>query len=178
MYNNYYNNYEDEEPLLDTYDEGRDYTSRERERLADEWLRRDSRAETCRECRGYGEPTGSIETREQAPKDRQGNRLSIDFPEYECKNGHRWFAGEGKARGIDGDNPILFEEHFQQRRRREIYTSQGVPDPSIVTGLYNRSHPLGRKINSDEQRKRNGASYYRAVDPTVIAFIAGVLSWL
>lgn len=45
--------------------------------------------------------------------------------------------------------------------RREIYCSVGVPEPHIVKGIYWRTHPNGRKVNSDDQRRRNGASYYR-----------------
>jgi hypothetical protein len=67
----------------------------------------------------------------------------------------------GKERGIGGENPILFQEHEQARKRREIYTEGGTPDPSLVSGLYNRTHPQGRKVNSEEARKRHGASYYR-----------------
>lgn len=67
----------------------------------------------------------------------------------------------GKERGIGGDNPILFQEHEQARKRREIYTENGVPDPSLVSGLYNRTHPQGRKVNTDEARRKHGASFYR-----------------
>lgn len=67
----------------------------------------------------------------------------------------------GKERGIGGKDPILFEEHFYMRRRREIYTESGTPDPGLVIGMYHRTHPQGRKVNSEEQRKRNGASFYR-----------------
>ena len=64
----------------------------------------------------------------------------------------------GKPNGLQG---LLFEEHLYSRRRREIYNINGVPDPSIVSGMYWRSHPQGRKVNSNEARKGNGASYYR-----------------
>lgn len=67
----------------------------------------------------------------------------------------------GKRRGIDGENPILFAEHEYARKRREIFTESGTPDPSLVSGIYNRTHPQGRKVNSEEQRRRNGASFYR-----------------
>ena len=71
----------------------------------------------------------------------------------------------GKVRGIGGENPILFAEHIYARKRREIYpkseAANGVVDPSIQQGIYNRQHPEGRKVNSEEQRSRNGASYYR-----------------
>jgi len=66
-----------------------------------------------------------------------------------------------KERGIAGDDPILFEEHIHQRRRREILNENGVPDPSLASGLYFRTHPEGRKVNSEEARKKHGASYYR-----------------
>lgn len=67
----------------------------------------------------------------------------------------------GKERGIGGENPILFAEHLYQRQKREILNENGVPEPGLVQGIYYRAHPEGRKINSEEQRKRNGASYYR-----------------
>lgn len=144
------------------YEEGRnDYTNKQLNQLADDLLRDDAKTELCRECESRGEETGTIRSAKQEVEDGEGNELIIDFPEYECKNGHRWFKGEGKARGIGGEDPILFEEHLQQRRRREIYNAIGTPDPSIVAGIYNRTHPQGRKVNSDSQRKKNGASYYR-----------------
>lgn len=67
----------------------------------------------------------------------------------------------GKERGIGGENPILFAEHLYQRQKREILNENGVPEPGLVQGIYYRAHPEGRKINSEEQRKRNGASYFR-----------------
>lgn len=149
------------------YDADKDYSRWELEQLANQLLRDDSRAELCRECETYGDPTGHVESQAQyndddSPKlDDDGLQLYVDFPELECENGHRWYQGEGKARGIGGDNPILFEEHLQSRKRREIYTTIGTPDPSIVAGMYNRTHPQGRKVNSKEQRKRNGASFFR-----------------
>lgn len=66
----------------------------------------------------------------------------------------------GKKRGLRGKDPILFEEHIYQRRRREILNQNGVPEPGLVQGLYWRSHPEGRKVNSPEARKR-GAGHYR-----------------
>lgn len=146
--------------------EGRQYTGRQLELIADEILREDTRTELCRECledgiSEKGHETGIVEPKTQNAKDGSGTTLVLDFPELECVNGHTWFKGEGKSRGIDGENPILFEEHFASRKRREIYNSVGVPDPSIQRGLYNRVHPQGRKVNTDEQRRKNGASFYR-----------------
>lgn len=152
----------EQEDLPTTYEEGQDYTKADLGSIADAMLREDSKREMCRECGEYGDPTG-----QQKPetfddiKDGSGNPLAVLFNEYRCPDGHSWYQGEGSLRGIGGDNPILFEEHFQARKRREIYTTLGTPDPSIVQGLYNRTHPQGRKVNSLEQRKKNGASWYR-----------------
>lgn len=129
--------------------------------MADELLRADARSELCKDCKERGTETGHIEHSAQAATDAEGHELVIDFPEYTCPNGHRWYKGEGLARGIGGDNPILFEEHMQSRKRREIYTTIGTPEPEIVSGIYNRVHPQGRKVNSEDQRKKNGASFYR-----------------
>lgn len=152
-----WNNYE--EGL--EYEEGREYTATQLNQLADDMLRDDARKEICRECEESGEETGNTSPTSQTVQDEEGNELVIDFPEYSCKNGHKWYKGEGKVKGIKGDAPILFEEHLHQRKRREIYNAIGTPDPSIVAGIYNRTHPEGRKVNSPEQRKKNGASYYR-----------------
>ena len=75
---------------------------------------------------------------------------------------------------MTGDNPILFFEHVKSRWRREVQTGEGIPDPHLSIdggkpgaktnnqpGLYNRTHPRGRKVNSEEQRRRHGASFYR-----------------
>jgi hypothetical protein len=146
---------------VEAYDEHRDYTNTQLGELADELLRVDARGELCRDCGERGVATGHIAHTVQEPTDTDGNALPLDFPEFKCGRGHHWYQGEGAVRGIGGDNPILFEEHFQSRRRREIYNSLGSPDPSIVSGMYNRAHPQGRKINSPEARARHGASYYR-----------------
>jgi hypothetical protein len=157
MWHNRWNNYE--EGL--EYEEGRNYTATQLQQLADDMLREDARKEICRECEEMGKETGKMNPISQTVEDEEGNELVIDFPEFACKNKHRWYKGEGKVKGIKGDAPILFEEHLHQRRRREIYNAVGTPDPSIVAGIYNRTHPEGRKVNSPEQRKKNGASYYR-----------------
>jgi hypothetical protein len=150
-----------------TIDPNREYSQREIDQIADNILREDARSELCRECGEPGEETGHVERMPQFNDqgepliDSAGNQLIIDYPQLGCGNMHYWYQGEGAAKGIGGKDPILFEEHFQSRRRREIYTSIGTPDPSIVAGIYNRTHPQGRKVNSAEQRKKNGASWYR-----------------
>jgi len=163
----WWNNDEEDFDATQEIDPNEDYTSWQMEQLANQLLRDDSKREMCRGCGKYGKETGVIEALPQADADGvpvtddNGEVLYVDFPEIMCDNGHRWYKGEGKARGISGQDPILFENHLQDRRRREIYTSIGTPDPSIQQGMYNRTHPQGRKVNSKDQRKKNGASYYR-----------------
>lgn len=162
----WYNEQEDFDATQDIDPDG-DYSSWQIERLADHLLREDSKRELCRTCGRPGDETGEIEYKpeldeDENPKtDAEGNVIYVGFPELMCDHSHRWYKGEGKARGIDGRNPILFENHLQERRRREIYTAIGTPDPSIEQGMYNRTHPQGRKVNSKDQRKRNGASFFR-----------------
>lgn len=150
-----------DEDLPTEFEEGREYTNAELASIADAMLREDQHREMCRECGEQGEETGDTQIMEQEPTDVEGTPLVLEFAQLRCSNGHEWATGEGKAKGIGGKNPILFEEHLQQRRRREIYTTIGTPDPSIVAGIYNRTHPQGRKVNSLAQRQKNGASWYR-----------------
>jgi hypothetical protein len=165
--------------------------------FADALLKDDSNRELCRKCREelgpdclpYGEETGNIEAKAQYDKgkpvlDADEEQLYVEFPEFECERGHRWFKGEGQRRDIRGPNPILFESHLYNRKRREILVESGVPDPAFTLdrfgkpteGIYNRSHPGGRKINTKAQREKNGASYYRA---SVLPIIFAILEvWL
>ncbi len=161
---------EDEEEVIEEesleYDPNRKYTNWELGELADALLRADTKRELCRKCEKYGEETGNVESQPQFKDgkplvDDEGNMLYVEFPELQCENNHRWYKGEGKARGNGGKDPILFEDHLKNRQKREIYTSIGTPDPGIVAGLFNRTHPQGRKVNSDEQRRKHGASFYR-----------------
>lgn len=150
-----------DEEEVPVFEEGKAYTNRQIELMTDALLRDDARSEVCKDCGSRGTATGTVRSSVQDIRDQEGNELSIDFPEYRCSNDHSWYQGEGEARGIAGNNPILFEEHLQSRRRREIYPKNGTPDPEIVSGIYNRVHPQGRKVNSAEQRSKNGASFYR-----------------
>lgn len=159
------------------------YTKKELELMADALLREDANRELCRKCRDelgietpYGRETGEVEWIIQKGDDDlpliddDGNTLYVGFPELQCANGHRWYKGEGPRRDIRGPNPILFETHLYNRKRREIHVKDGIPDPAFTmdrwgkrptTGIYNRSHPQGRKVNSPEARAKHGASYYR-----------------
>lgn len=155
-----YRRYQQEEVSTEI-DPKRKYTPGQLDEIASAILREDSKTELCRECGKPGNPTGESASVHEGVADQNGNELTLKFDEYLCPEGHVWYPGEGQLKGIGGENPILFEEHFQSRKRREIYTAQGTPDPSIVSGMYNRVHPNGRKVNSKEQRQKNGASFYR-----------------
>lgn len=72
----------------------------------------------------------------------------------------------------DPTAPILFQEHIEPRWRKEVNVTdpaaKGTPDAVITRSqspdgqtMFNRQHPQGRKVNSKEQRGKNGASYYR-----------------
>lgn len=149
-------------------------------------LRQDANQELCKQCLEdednevdlpYGYETGKIEYMPAVDKvgnvlfdEETGETRYVDFPELECKEGHRWYKGEGPRRDIRGKNPILFEPHLYNRKRRELYATEGVVDPAYTmdrwgkrptTGLYGRSHPQGRKINSRKARKSQGAGFYR-----------------
>lgn len=173
-----------EEPDNPGFDPHGQYTKKELEEWADALLREDANRELCRRCKEvdantlpYGQETGEIEWQIQVDKDTgeplfddEGNTLYVAFPQLRCERGHLWYKGEGPRRDIRGPNPILFETHLYNRKRREIHVKDGIPDPAFTMdrwgkhptqGIYNRSHPQGRKINTEEQRKKNGASYYR-----------------
>lgn len=171
------------------------YSKMELEEWADKILREDANRELCRVCVDaakklrflpetkpddvlpYGHETGHVEWQIQFAKDgvtplldEEDQVLYVGFPELMCEKGHRWYKGEGPRRDIRGKNAILFETHLYNRRRREIYVKDGVPDPAYTmdrwgkrptTGIYGRAHPLGRKINTPEQRKK-GSSYFRS----------------
>jgi hypothetical protein len=62
---------------------------------------------------------------------------------------------------IDDGAEFLLDDALQSRHRREILPASGTPDPSVVQGIYNRTHPEGRKTNTKAQRAKNGASFYR-----------------
>jgi hypothetical protein len=49
---------------------------------------------------------------------------------------------------------------MNDRIKREIYCSAGTPDPSIVEGMYWRTHPQGRPWLSEDERRGSGASFY------------------
>lgn len=150
-----------EEPVSTKIIQGQKYTPRQLDEIATQMLRDDSKTELCRECGKSGQKTGATKPVEQALSDDSGTQLVVEFSEYLCINSHIWYEGEGKMKGIRGDNPVLFEEHEQSRKRREIYCVGGTPDPNIVSGLYHRTHPQGRKVNTPEQRRKHGASFYR-----------------
>jgi hypothetical protein len=153
------------------YIEGQSYTAHQIELMADAILKADSKREMCRQCAGQGEKTGEKKIGPQFMYDEdgivlgplldgEGHQLGVVFYELMCSNGHTWFEGEGKAKGFKGENPVLLEEHIIARKRREIMCENGTPDPNIVAGMYNKTHPDGRRVNSQESRETHGASFY------------------
>lgn len=126
----------------------------ELEQAADALLAEHARSELCRECDEPGERVGTmplrLRTRSGKPAQRDGKPIVAEAAMYECPNHHVWFAGEGRPRGIGGDNAILFEQHIIERKKREIFTERGTPDPEIVSGLYHRAHPQGRRLNNSD----------------------------
>lgn len=166
------------------------YSKLELEEWADSLLKEDSNRELCRVCVDankesdeplsdylpYGSETGQVEWKAQFDKrtgepivDAEGEQLYVAFPEMICEEGHRWYKSEGLRRALDGPNPILFEAHLYNRKRRELLATDGVVDPAFTmdrwgkrptTGMYYRSHPQGRKTNTPEQRKQHGAGFY------------------
>jgi len=108
-----------------------------------------------------------------------------DFDESEEYNGRELEAFADSLLRADSkqfnnysrEQGILFPEHIYTRQRREIGNSSGVADPTLTASLqdkqkpgrhtgdgqaiYNRTHPRGRKVNSEQQRRDNGASFYR-----------------
>lgn len=137
------------------------------EKFADDILIADTRRELCRICSEYGIETGTIEPSPQFDEetnepvlDEEGDQLVINYIELQCEGDHRWYQGEGERRGIGGKDPILFESHIADRKRREIMVASGIPDPGLVSGLYNRAHPQGRRVNTPEHRKATGSSFY------------------
>jgi hypothetical protein len=58
------------------------------------------------------------------------------------------------------DPMYLHPGMMYNRQKREIYVGSGTPDPAIASGLYNRTHPLGRRYRSKRERELNGDSFY------------------
>lgn len=55
--------------------------------------------------------------------------------------------------------PILFRNQIKRRYQREIYNVNGVPDPEIVSGIYWRAHPQGRKLRKFHTKMKRDAWY-------------------
>ena len=71
---------------------------------------------------------------------------------------------------LQEDPAVLRLDRLQERTRREIYNENGIPDPSIVQGLYWRSHPQGRSFkegwvpdqgSTKEGGRNNASGFYR-----------------
>jgi hypothetical protein len=95
------------------------------------------RSELCRECKQRG-----VELGEPVPlvveKDGADTGLRALVARYVCENGHTWYAGEGKARGRDGENPILLADHLEHRRSHELAFDGDID--TVTPGLFHRPH--------------------------------------
>jgi hypothetical protein len=49
---------------------------------------------------------------------------------------------------------------IKDRLKHEIYCANGIPDPSIVQGLYWRTHPNGRPWVPEDIRRATGSGFY------------------
>lgn len=158
------------------------FTNKETEEISNALIKKDANRELCRKCKEedpdclpYGNETGEIEWKPQFDNDNkpivddEGNQLYVEFPELTCAKGHRWYKGEGARRNVKGRNPVLLDSHYKMRQQREIHVDIGTPDPAFTRdrfgrptrGEFNTTHPNGRKVNTPEQRRRSGASFYR-----------------
>lgn len=63
------------------------------------------------------------------------------------------------SRGVKDEPAILLVPHMRHRQAHEVYTAQGVPDPSIVQGMYWRTHPNGRAFRTDAEGKAENGFY-------------------
>jgi hypothetical protein len=106
------------------------------------------------------------------PSTEYNNRELEAYADAILRADSKQFVKYSKEQGI------LFPEHIYIRQRREIGNSSGIADPTLTASLqdkqkpgrhsgdgqtmYNRRHPRGRKVNSEQQRKDHGASYYRS----------------
>jgi hypothetical protein len=48
---------------------------------------------------------------------------------------------------------------LMNRQKREVYVTNGIPDPAYKEGLYWRTHPNGRKVS--ENRRETNSGFYR-----------------
>ena len=62
---------------------------------------------------------------------------------------------------------VKFESQLKKITSREKHSKSGVVDDTITSAgspdgqrIYNRSHPEGRRVNTEEQRKEHGSSYF------------------
>lgn len=61
------------------------------------------------------------------------------------------------------EEPVILLSRSQWRHRyaHEIYCTEGQPDPSIVAGLYWRTHPQGRSFRTPQEMLDKRASFYK-----------------
>jgi hypothetical protein len=110
------------------------------ERMADELLAIDLRSELCRSCSERGVKLGDpikLVVLDASDADTGLRAVSARFV---CENGHVWHEGEGKARGRDGDSPILLDKHLAHRRTKEAHFTDGTITDGTTPGMFHRTH--------------------------------------
>ena len=55
---------------------------------------------------------------------------------------------------------VMTLDRMKRLAKREIYCSSGTPEPHIVSGIFFRSHPNGRRLRSVEERRKQRKSWY------------------
>lgn len=110
--------------------------------------------------------------RRSIPYDELGQKRETEVPEYEegktytkrqltlmaeclLRDQHQTTLDAHEAPAI-----LLFPM-LKDRLKREIYVGNGIPDPSVESGLYWRTHPEGRSFRTPLERKALGASFYK-----------------
>jgi hypothetical protein len=114
------------------------YSPSDLDRIATELLENDMRAELCRECDRRGVEFGDPAMLIVSDRDGRDTGMRAIASGYVCENGHTWYAGEGKARGRGGDNPILLADHLEHRKSHEL-AYEGDID-TVSPGMFHRPH--------------------------------------
>lgn len=104
------------------------------------------------------------------------SRIKEDVPDFDPEREFEYSARELLllAEKILLEDPKPSKEHpawlsaqkLRMRQKREIYVASGIPDPSIESGLYWRTHPNGRPWVPEDIRRATGASFYDSVQST------------
>ena len=79
----WHNRWNDYEEGLEYEEDRHDYSNKQLNQLADDFLREDAKKEICRECEGEGKETGSHNPVSQKIEDEEGNEYPMEIEENE-----------------------------------------------------------------------------------------------